>query len=114
MRVWDIPVTQLCNKHLVAQHHEIHCIASIITYHKDGFANHPEVLRWKGLPAELHYVHQNTISEMVKRGMNHNDSHDSSGLHQWMHGPNTVMPKPWQPITKQKELLRAKGCGCKV
>jgi hypothetical protein len=45
MRVWDIPVKDLCNKHLVAQHYEIHCIYSILTKDLKGYRNHPEIKR---------------------------------------------------------------------
>jgi hypothetical protein len=122
MRVWDIPVKYLCNKHLVAQHHEIHCIATIVDkkYHRQkvGFANHPEVLRWynnKVKTLSLVKIHDEAVAEMKHRGMKHNDRDYSAIIHTWLHGTEPIpMPKPWQPVEQQVELLKAKGCGCRV
>lgn len=110
MRVWDIPVLQLCNKHLVAQHNEIHTIYSIITNNKKGFAHHLEVMRWRGKLDALWMAHFDTVTEMFYRGMCHKTE---------LFIPQEVLsnichPEPWQPVEVQKDLLRAKGCGCKV
>lgn len=120
MRVWDIPVKQLCNKHLIAQHHEIHCIASILKkkYYgeKTGFANHPEVLRWSNNEIGLAWMHLQTSLEMIHRGIAHNQSNDSSGrLHyiQWNY-QYREQPVLWQSIEQQIALLKSKGCECKI
>lgn len=34
MRVWDIPPNELCNRHLVGEHAEIHAVWSVITGRK--------------------------------------------------------------------------------
>ena len=107
MRVWDIPVSQLCNKHLVAQHNEIHTIYSIITNNKKGFAHHPEVMRWRDKLGSLWVMHSVTIMEMEHRGMKHN-----SPFADTVYGGQ--YPCSWQSVEVQKDLLRAKGCGCKV
>lgn len=112
MRVWDIPVHQLCDKHLVAQHHEIHCIYSIITNGLKGFAHHPEVIRWRGHLLALELKHFNTVIEMRNRGINHNrvehsvDTNVSTDLEDY--------PAPWQPVKEQVQILKQKGCGCDV
>lgn len=112
MRVWDIPVEYLCNEHLIAQHHEIHCIYNIITKGLKGFAHHPETMRWRGhLPALVH-KHWETFFEMLERGINHNkilDSVDTCPI-----VGIAPYPVPWQPIDKQLEILRSKGCGCNL
>lgn len=120
MRVWDIDVSRLCNKHLVAQHHEIHCIAGIFKKELEGqenigFQHHPEVRRW--LDDEFNTLaladaHDETVLEMLMRDMKHDYDADSSGIHDWFGG--TDRPAPWQPVAKQVEILRNKGCGCNL
>lgn len=109
MRVWDIDVSRLCNKHLVAQHHEIHCICSINLHGYKGFWNHPETRRWRGRNNQLAYVHYQTVNEMVARGLNHR-------YHMGTLDDVSISverrPEPWQPIAKQVDILRSKGCGC--
>lgn len=125
MRVWDIPVTQLCNKHLIAQHHEIHCIYSIIVNNKKGFAHHPEVMRWRDRLYCLVRTHDNTAFEMRLRGLNHRTMLDESIINPI--GQKVIVnkeaetsiwqmaqepPEPWQPIEVQKQILLSKNCGC--
>lgn len=109
MRVWDIPVEKLCNKHLIAQHAEIHAIYNIVIQNKKGYAYHPEVKRWRGHLTALQLKHIRTSIEMLKRGMCEN----TPLLHYYINETSTD-PKSWQSIEKQIELLRAKGCDCKV
>jgi hypothetical protein len=107
MRVWDIPVNKLCDKHLIAQHHEIHCIYSIIMNDKKGFFNHPEVNRWKGRIGSLEVVHEDTVKEMLVRGFNHKSPLDIQ--YGW-----GFYPESWQSVEDQIALLKFKGCACKV
>ena len=108
MRVWDIPVSNLCNKHLIAQHHEIHCIYSILTNNLKGFRHHPEVLRWEGHLGILAKVHADTVFEMQHRNFNHTDGTLFAVTDSFDY------PKSWQSVEQQKEILRSKNCGCKV
>jgi hypothetical protein len=111
MRVWDIPVNKLCDKHLIAQHHEIHCIYSIIVNGKNGFAHHPEVMRWRDNLASLRNKHDITVIEMLNR----HKVHKSPLVWFENYLPlNTPMPKPWQPVEVQIALLKSKGCSCNV
>ena len=118
MRVWDIPINQLCNKHLVAQHHEIHCIASVHSKGLQRLMNHPEIKRWKHELGALHIAHWATVEEMESRGLKHHIENDMSGiLHpadpNWRFYDDILkMPEPWEPIEKQKQSLLSKGCGC--
>jgi len=111
MRVWDIPITKLCNKHLVAQHHEIHCIASINLHGYGGFCNHPETRRWRGHINQLAYKHYQTVNEMVARGMKH---HYHLGTIDDVSMSTDGCPEPWQPVEQQIALLKSKGCKCEV
>lgn len=74
MRVWDIPPQLLCKKHLIAQHHEIHCIWNIITQNKKGFAKHPEVMRWREHLGALLLQHYYTAQTMLTLGIKHNSN----------------------------------------
>jgi len=108
MRVWDLPVENLCDKHLLGQHNEIHAIYSIITNEKKAYANHPEVKRWRDSLNYLGLVHLDTSREMIRRGMKER-SPITTDLKAEMEAPDL-----WQPIKKQIELLESKGCKCKV
>lgn len=119
MRVWDIPVSQLCNKHLVAQHHEIHCIYSIITNGKKGFAHHPEVERWRDNLPQLWIIHELTVYNMRERNYQHKSPMPVrlESLEGFIHTKTIVsfiMPDPWQPVEEQIRILKAKGCDCHV
>lgn len=110
MRVWDIDVRLLCNKHLVAQHNEIHAIYSIITHNKHGFASHPEVMRWRNCTGQLISRHNDTADEMLNRGMNHRSPivftvYDIMNMH---------VLTLWQTIDQQIAILRQKGCRCRI
>lgn len=109
MRVWDLPVEKLCNKHLLGQHREIHAIYSMITENKGGsYQKHPEVLRFKENLKALVWHHNNTVIEMVKRDMNHKSC---------IEYPIPFRPgylEKWQSVEQQLEILRLKGCKCEI
>lgn len=109
MRIWDIPLINLCDKHLVAEHGELHAIWSIITNNKKGFANHPEVSRWRGKLKALYRVHENLVSEMTYRGFNHNSSLSISKA--VGKGSQDVY---LSNIDEQIKILKAKDCKCIV
>ncbi len=71
MRIWDIKSKYLCNKHLVAEHAELHSLWSIINKQKKGFSRHPETERWRGKLKALYQRHEELVKEMVKRGFRH-------------------------------------------
>lgn len=109
MRIWDFPPAKLCNKHLVAQHHEIHCIYNIITKNLKGFARHPEVMRWRANLKALVRKHEAVRYHLENRGMGH-----FSPLLEISQFEDICAdyPNPWQSEEKQLEILKAKGCGC--
>lgn len=107
MRVWDISPSQLCDQHLIAQHHEIHCIYNIITDNKTGFRNHPEVKRWESHLPALCSRHFQTVMEMENRGMSHYTCLFMGEL-----SIPLRYPEPWQSIPEQIALLESKECEC--
>ena len=103
MRVWDYHPRYLCNKHLLAQHNEIHAIISIINHHHNGFSHHPEVKRWVGRIGALYRVHERTAAELQVRGYNHHSPVNIKAYHHL-----TPMPEPWQSKADQLKVLMEK------
>jgi hypothetical protein len=105
MRVWDVPPAALCNRHLLAQHNEIHVIWNVITLGRRGFSRHPETLRWHGRLAALRGRHEATVGEMLLRGFRH--------LSPLPPAPGPVEePEPLEPVEAQADRLRGRQCGC--
>jgi len=105
MRVWDIPPDELCRKHLVAEHAEIHGVFNVIERGTVGYADHPEVKRWRGKLGALARRHDAVSAEMTKRGYRH----------------LSPLPSPiddeqqdvlLNTLAEQRELLKAKRCEC--
>lgn len=71
MRVWDIHPGYLSRQNLLGQHVEIHAIYSVITCAKEGYARHPETMRWRHNLERLSQVHSVTVAEMKLRGYGH-------------------------------------------
>lgn len=72
MRVWDVHPGYLSRSSLLGQHVEIHAVYSVITGKKQGYARHPETMRWRNHLAELVRIHDLTVGEMLLRGFEHN------------------------------------------
>ena len=58
----------LCDRHLLGEHRELHAVWSILTTGKRGYARHPETLRWRGRLAALYARHDEQVQEMRRRG----------------------------------------------
>jgi len=71
MRIWDISPRLLCQKHLIAEHRELHAVYSVILNSKKGYSKHPETLRWYGKLPALYKRHELLVSEMKKRNYKH-------------------------------------------
>jgi hypothetical protein len=71
MRIWDLDPADLCNQHLLGEHRELHAIWSILTNGKQGYARHPETLRWRDRLAALYARHDEQVREMHQRGFRH-------------------------------------------
>jgi len=68
MRIWDVDPVCLCRSHLLGEHGELHALWSILTQNKRGFADHPEIRRWRGKLAALYRRHEALVEEMTRRG----------------------------------------------
>ena len=110
MRIWDIPIKDLCDRHLLGMHRELHCIFSFITKGNGGsYQRHPEVNRWRSHIIPLAKVHDGIVVEMRDRKFNH-----KSDLPLVSVQSITVYPDPITPIHKQIERIRAKKCNCEI
>lgn len=78
MRIWDVPVDELCRKHLLGEHRELHAIWSVISLDKRGYRHHPETLRWESCLAALYERHEEQVVEMSARGYRHMSDLDES------------------------------------
>ena len=109
MRIWDIPPSKLCTKHLLGEHRELHAIWNILTQNKSGYSKHPETLRWKGKLAALYLRHEELAKEMLRRKYNHKTELDrkyASG--------NLSQNQFVNTYDEQINILKNKGCKCKI
>jgi hypothetical protein len=109
MRVWDVPSLDLCDRHLVAEHAEIHAIWSVITNNRRGYAHHPEVQRWRDNLGALAQRHDTTAGEMRRRGFRHDSPLPGAET-----APLPRLVSLVDSIERQRLLLRAKPCRCGV
>lgn len=109
MRVWDLDPGLLCRRHLLGEHREIHAVWAILTQDRRGYRNHPEVRRWEGKLAALRARHEADAAEMARRGYRH-----ASPLDATLATGKKKQTGYVDPPQRQRELLRAKGCGCRV
>ena len=109
MRIWDIPPDKLCRNHLLGEHNELHAMWNILTQGKTGYSNHPETKRWQGKLRALFRVHQEIAQEMHARGYNHKSPLDKS-----LATGKSVQTSFVDPVERQIEILRQKGCSCDV
>ena len=109
MRVWDVPVRDLCRKHLLGEHRELHGLWNILTKHggTGGYSRHPETLRWVGKLAALYRRHDELVAEMQRRNYVHRsplDSKRAKGKKKQDLFINT--------LEEQRNLLKNKPCEC--
>ena len=109
MRIWDVPPEKLCRSHLLGEHSELHGIWSILTEDRQGYANHPEVIRWRGKLRALYEKHQEIVDEMLRRGYQHNSPLDP----QLATGAGS-QEEFVDSIEAQVQILKDKGCDCRV
>lgn len=109
MRIWDVQPKLLCQKHLIAEHRELHGLWNILTKHKGqgGYSHHPETLRWVGKLKALYLRHAALITEMQKRGYEHH-----SPLEKKLAVGKAKQEKFLDDLKKQFEMLNNKSCGC--
>ena len=107
MRIWDIPPSKLCRKHLLGEHRELHALYSILLHNKKGYRSHPETLRWVGKLPALKKRHQLLVEEMNGRTYNHHsDLEKASG--------SQTQDELITTIEEQERLLKEKPCDCPI
>ena len=107
VRIWDVEPRQLCDRHLLGEHRELHAIWSVLTNGRRGYANHPETNRWRGRLAALYARHEAEVEEMHRRGFAHH-----SPLESELATGEPRQPDPIDPLAVQRGRLAARGCGC--
>ena len=109
MRIWDIEPEFLCQKHLVAEHRELHGLWNILTKHKakGGYSRHPETLRWVGKQKALYNRHEALIKEFFQRKYQHHTPLDKK-----LAIGRTKQAVFINTLAEQKRLLRNKPCDC--
>jgi hypothetical protein len=68
MRIWNLPVEDLDDQHLLGEHLELHIIWNALLGRTSGWRNHPETRRFEGRLGALHRRHEAQVAEMVRRG----------------------------------------------
>jgi Skp family chaperone for outer membrane proteins len=109
MRIWDLPAKQLCRKHLLGEHRELHAIWSIYINGLLGYRNHPETKRWAGKLKALFARHEELVIEMTKRGYNHNSPLDKS-----LAKGSNIQNQLINSKQEQRIILQQKPCSCFV
>jgi hypothetical protein len=111
MRVWDIQPAELCRKHLLAEHRELHGLWNILTKHKGvgGYARHPETLRWVGKLKALYARHEALVAEFTRRGYEHHTPLDKR-----LATGSAIQNVFINAVAEQRVLLREKPCDCFV
>ena len=107
MRIWDVDVRLLCDRHLLGEHRELHAIWTVQTEGKRGYARHPETLRWRGRLAALDARHEAQVGEMARRGFRH-----ASPLDRARATGETTQTEFVEQREVRLERLAQLGCGC--
>jgi Pyrimidine dimer DNA glycosylase len=109
VRIWDVDVRSLCDRHLLGEHRELHAIWTVQTEGKRGYARHPETLRWRGRLAALYARHEAQVTEFERRGFRH-----QSPLDRVLATGETKQTEFVDPLDVQLDRLAQLGCGCIV
>lgn len=107
MRIWDVPPQELCRKHLLGEHRELHALWTILTTEKKGYLNHPETKRWIGKLGALYKRHEEQVEEILKRKYNHHSPLDKT-LAVGKNTQDTFV----HTVEEQKIILLNKPCEC--
>jgi hypothetical protein len=107
MRIWDVPPGQLCRKHLLGEHRELHAVWTILTENKSGYSNHPETKRWRGKTQALYERHDQLVVEMTRRGYRHRSPLDLD-LATGSRSQDELVTS----LIDQRQLLAQKDCDC--
>lgn len=124
MRIWhEDLISKLCRQHLLAMWREGLGCYKIITEGKTGYRNHPQVKEFEYYLPRLFERLTLVRKEILKRGYNPKPMpklHLFPAIHVKDYKPDdNIAPnidgyKPWQTLEQQIEILKKKGCECKV
>jgi len=109
MRIWDLPAKDLCRKHLLGEHRELHAIWSIYINDRQGYRNHPETKRWAGKLKALFARHEALVHELGQRGYSHHSELDKS-----LAVGSEIQTQLINSKQEQRNILREKPCSCFV
>lgn len=112
MRIWNeklIPL--LCQKHLCAMWRKGLGCWYIITENKKGYRNHPATQEFMGSPSSLYDRLGKVRQEMLRLGYHPKEMPTNYLV---FHKLPCDKVRVWQPLKKQVDILKAKGCKCKV
>jgi Pyrimidine dimer DNA glycosylase len=109
VRIWDLDVEVLCDRHLLGEHRELHAVWTVLTDGRRGYARHPETLRWRGRLAALYARHEAQVAELRRRGFRH-----ASALDPALATGASEQTELVDPLAAQRERLALRGCGCRV
>jgi hypothetical protein len=107
MRIWDVDIEHLCDRHLLGEHRELHALWSILTEGKRGYAAHPETLRLRGRRAALYRRPEDQVAEMARRGFRHRSPLDARLAVGAKRQTELV-----DTIEAQRARLKGKDCDC--
>jgi len=111
MRIWhEKLIPHLCQKHLCACWRESLGAYSIITENKKGYRNHPAVKEFIGYEYKLYGRLMTIRTEMLSRGYHPKEMPEK--YYAFSFGKEEY--KEWQTLEEQIEILRGKGCKCKI
>ena len=107
MRVWDVDVGLLCDRHLLGEHRELHAIWTILSEARKGYSRHPETLRWVGHLPALFARHEAQVAEMARRGFQH-----ASPLDAALATGSAEPPPMLETVADQIARLQQRDCDC--
>jgi Pyrimidine dimer DNA glycosylase len=107
VRIWDLEPADLCDRHLLGEHSELHALWTVLTTGRRGYANHPETRRWRGRLAALYARHEAEVAEMERRGFRH-----ASPLDRRLATGAARQTELLDSRDAQRERLASRDCGC--
>ncbi len=103
MRIWDVNPGYLDRQRLLGEHRELHGLYNVLTLGRQGYAHHPETMRWRNCVAALCLRHAQLVAEMRLRGYRHASPLPTPA------GEEIVWPQLWiDPPARQFALLAGK------
>jgi hypothetical protein len=101
VRIWNLPVEELDDQHLLGEHLELHIIWNALTLPPSpgrkvrGWRNHPETRRFEDRLGTLYDRHEQQVAEMVRRGWRgHRSPLDPT--------PAEGTPRDWPPVSPER------------